>query len=160
MLGMEITDSGIEGTGGACSVKGLGLLNIHTRFGKYEKQTKQVEKLVTGNGRILGPIKGEKMKGYEIHMGETEGGVPAFTDDGSVSENGLVLGTYLHGLFENENIRNSLIGYLYNRKGLNYINRIQSDGIEELAGLVEAHLNMKMIYRMFDEASSCKMEER
>lgn len=160
MLGIEITDSGIEGTGRACYVKGLGLLDVRTRFGRYEKQTRQVEKPVTGNGRILGPIKGEKVKGYEIHMGETEGGVPAFTDDGSISENGLVLGTYLHGLFENENIRDSLLSYLYNRKGLNYVNESRSDGIEELAGLVEAHLNMNLIYRMLDEASSGQMEER
>ncbi len=151
MLGGEITDSGIEGTGGACSIKGLGLLNVTTRFGEYEKHTKQVEKCVTGNGKILGSIKGEKVTGYEIHMGETVGGNHAFGDDGSVSENGLVIGTYLHGLFENENIRNSFMGYLYKRKGLTYTDVKMNDCLEELAKFVGEHVDMNLIYRMLEE---------
>lgn len=151
MLGKEIIDSGIEGTGAPCSLKGLGLLNVSTRFGKYEKRTRQVEKLVTGTGRILEPIKGQLITGYEIHMGETVGEEPAFGDDGSVSENGIVIGTYLHGLFENDNFRNSFLGYLYDQKGLTYENKIQSDGIEELAGFIETHVNMDSIYRMLEE---------
>ncbi len=150
MLGDLITDSGIEGTNGACSIKGLGLLMVSTRFGKYEKQTKQTEKIVTGNGMILSPIRGEKIKGYEIHMGETEGGKAAFGDDGAVSENGLVIGTYLHGIFENENLRKSFLGYLYNRKGLTYVERNHSDGIEELARYIEAHINMNLIYSILE----------
>ncbi len=150
MLGEEINDSGIEGTGGVCSINGLGLLDVSTRFSGYEKQTKQVEKPVTGDGRILGQIKGEKVRGYEIHMGKTYGGEPAFGDDGSVSRDGLVIGTYLHGLFENENIRNSFLGYLYKRKGLTYSNEIMSDGIEELAKLVEAHVDMKSVYKIME----------
>ncbi len=151
MLGGEITDSGIEGTGGACSIKGLCLLNVTTRFGKYEKHTRQVEKCVTGNGKILGSIKGEKVTGYEIHMGESAGGEPAFGDDGSVSENGLVIGTYLHGLFENENIRNSFMGYLYKRKGLTYTDVKMNDCLEELAKFVGEHVDMNLIYRMLEE---------
>src|SRR5660398_193092 len=108
MLGTEIIDSGIEGTEGACTIKGLGLLDVSTRFAKYEKKTRQVEKIVTGNGKILSAIKGQSVTGYEIHTGETQADVPAFGDDGSVSENGLVIGTYLHGLFDNDNFRNSL----------------------------------------------------
>jgi adenosylcobyric acid synthase len=167
MLGREIMDSGIEGSCGACSINGLGLLDVSTRFGMYEKQTRQVEKPVTGGGAILSPIKGEKVRGYEIHMGETlinpskknedirvyqsEGGEPAFGDDGSVSENGLVIGTYLHGLFENGNIRNSFLGYLYKRRGLTYTDEKMGDSIEELAKFVEAHVDMNLIYRIFDE---------
>ncbi len=150
MLGEEITDSGIEGTGGACSIKGLGLLDVSTRFGRYEKETKQAEKIVSGNGCILGPLKGEKVRGYEIHMGKSEGGETAFGDDGSVSENGLVIGTYLHGLFENENIRNSFMDYLYKRRGLTYNGENHSDGIEELAGFVEANLDMDLIHRILE----------
>ena len=151
MLGNEIIDSGIEGSGGACSIKGLGLLNVSTRFGKYEKQIRQVEKPVTGNGQILGPIKEQRVTGYEIHMGETKGEAHAFGDDGSVSENGIVIGTYLHGLFENDNFRNSFLSYLYNQKGLIYENKIHRDGIEELAAIIMSHVNMDSIYRMLEE---------
>lgn len=150
MLGDLITDSGIEGTNGACSIKGLGLLGVSTRFGKYEKQTKQTEKIVTGNGMILSPIRGEKIKGYEIHMGETDGGKAAFGDDGAVSESGLVIGTYLHGIFENENLRKAFLSYLYNRKGLTYVEGNRSDGIEELARYIEAYINMNLIYSILE----------
>jgi adenosylcobyric acid synthase len=151
MLGNEIIDTGIEGTDGACIIKGLGLLDVSTRFAKYEKKTQQVEKHITGNGRILGAIKGQSVTGYEIHMGETQGGESAFGDDGSVSENGLVIGTYLHGLFENDNFRNSFLGYLYTKKGLIYQNKTQNDGIEELAGFIGSHLNIKLITGMLEE---------
>jgi adenosylcobyric acid synthase len=150
MLGESIMDSGIEGTNGACSIKGLGLLGVSTSFGKYEKQTKQSEKIVTGKGGILSPIRGERIRGYEIHMGETDGGKSAFGDDGCESENGLVIGTYLHGIFENENLRKSFLGYLYNRKGLTYVEGTRSDGIEELARYIEANINMNLIYSILE----------
>lgn len=147
MLGREVVDSGIEGTGGEVSIKGIGLLDVSTSFREYKKYTKQVEKKITGNGMILGPIRGEKVRGYEIHMGETEGGEPAFGDDGCVSNDGLVFGTYLHGLFENENIRNSLLSYLYKKKGLIFRSSKEGDSIEELSKFVEGHLNMDLIYQ-------------
>ncbi len=151
MLGEEITDNGFEGTGGTVSIKGLCLLKASTRFDAYRKQTRQVEKIITGNGSILGPINGEKVWGYEIHMGKTYSENHAFGDDGCVSENGLVIGTYLHGLFENENLRNSFLGYLYKRKGITHTNEKQVDNIEGLARFIEAHVNMELIYNMLEE---------
>ncbi|MCX9073618.1 MAG: cobyric acid synthase, partial [Candidatus Methanoperedens sp.] len=82
MLGTEIVDSGIEGTGGEVSLRGLGLLDVSTRFCEYKKRTEQVEKIITGDGEILGLIKGERVRGYEIHMGETRSNGHAFGDDG------------------------------------------------------------------------------
>ena len=160
MLGEEIIDSGIEGTGGAISVKGLGLLNISTRFCEYKKKTEQVEKRVSGDGAILGQIRNEKVTGYEIHMGETlidpkKGEVgPAFGNDGCVSSNGLIIGTYLHGLFENENIRSSFLGYLYKRKGMIFRSRDEGDSIEELACFVEKNVNMDLIYRRIEDETA------
>ncbi|GFO97844.1 cobyric acid synthase [groundwater metagenome] len=158
MLGEEIIDSGIEGTGGASSVKGLGLLNVSTRFCEYKKKTEQVEKKITGDGDILGQIKGEKVTGYEIHMGETHidhrSGGHAFGDDGCVSTNGLIIGTYLHGLFENENIRNAFLGYLYKRRGMIFRGREEGDSIEELARFVEKNVNMELIYRRIEDEAA------
>lgn len=151
MLGKEIIDRGIEGISGAVSVEGLGLLDVSTCFNEYRKQTKQVEKTIMGKGVILGPVHGEKVRGYEIHMGKTHGGEHAFGNDGCENENGLVFGTYLHGLFENENIRNSFLHYLYERKGIPFRGEEQGDGIEEMARSIEAHLNMELIYNMLEE---------
>jgi adenosylcobyric acid synthase len=125
---------------------------VTTRLLDYKKQTRQVEKPVTGDGAILGQLKCGKVRGYEIHMGETDGGEPAFGDDGSVSENGLVIGTYLHGLFENENIRTSFLGYLYKQKGIIFKNKDDGDSIEELARFIEEHVNMELIYRKIEGA--------
>jgi adenosylcobyric acid synthase len=160
ILGEEIIDSGIEGTGSASSVKGLCLLGVSTRFCQYKKKTEQVEKTITGDGAILGPIKGEKVKGYEIHMGETlinpqNGKLKhAFGDDGYMTMNGLIIGTYLHGLFENENVRNAFLGYLYKRRGMIFKSEESGDSIEELTRFVEKNVNMDMIYRRIEDEAA------
>jgi len=40
----------------------------------------------------------------------------AFGDDGAVSGSGIVIGTYLHGLFDNENFRAAFLDFLRRRK--------------------------------------------
>ncbi|MDO9573659.1 MAG: cobyric acid synthase CobQ, partial [Candidatus Contubernalis sp.] len=39
-------------------------------------------------------------------------------NDGAVGKKGFVFGTYLHGIFDNENFRHSFLKHLYNNKGL------------------------------------------
>ncbi|MDD4498440.1 MAG: cobyric acid synthase CobQ, partial [Methanosarcinaceae archaeon] len=150
MLGKTIYDSGIEG-GVEAEFEGLGLLDIRTRFGKYEKKTVQVTKPVNAHGPILAPINREDVKGYEIHMGETDSKRPVFGDDGAIDEEGLIIGTYLHGLFENANLRNALMKYLYEKKGLEYAAEeivSEDEAYEELAEIVKQHLDMEQIYRI------------
>jgi adenosylcobyric acid synthase len=164
MLGQEIIDCGVEDTVG--TIPGLGLLDAVTRFDLYEKRTVQVKKTVTGGGPILDPIRGQVVTGYEIHMGVTSPrGRKAFEDDGAVSECGMVIGTYLHGLFENENFRNAFLDYLRCRKGLGDgmgspnkaeigARAVKGDGFEQLAAAVEANLDMAKIWRMVGLDSS------
>jgi len=74
MLGREVIDSGIESTQSVSrTIKGLGLLNAATKFEQYGKKTEQVERVIKGRGPILGRLRGEKVSGYEIHMGVTHG---------------------------------------------------------------------------------------
>lgn len=151
MLGREIIDCGIEDTVG--TVPGLGLLDAVTRFDLYEKRTMQVRKMVTGGGPILETIRGQEVAGYEIHMGVTNPkSDAAFGDDGAVAENGLVIGTYLHGIFENENFRNAFLDYLYRRRNLirTPATSSQGDGYGVLTKAVEANLDMKKIWMMLD----------
>jgi len=148
MLGKTIVDSGIE-NGEALQVTGLGLLDIATTFDAYEKTTTQVTKTVTGGGAILETIKGETVNGYKIHMGKTESSSPVFGDDGCIDDSGLVIGTYLHGLFENENVRRALVSHLLEKKGLTYqppVGDLEGDAYQELAEVVRRHLDMKRIY--------------
>jgi adenosylcobyric acid synthase len=154
MLGNEIIDTGIEGGNGKYS--GFGLLDIITRFDGYQKTTVQVER----EAAPVSPILSEMgcVRGYEIHMGETlsDGAARAFEGEGAVSDDGLVFGTYMHGLFVNENAIDALLSYLYRKKGLAYSpNAIgPCDGrdcspYDTLADHYERHLDMDYIVSFF-----------
>lgn len=110
MLGRELIDLGVEH--GVERVRGLGLLDAETRFEEYKKKTVQVSKKVTGDAEIIRSIKGEIVWGYEIHKGVTSSKKPIFEDDGCQSDDGMCWGTYLHGLFWNENLLNAVEKYL------------------------------------------------
>lgn len=109
ILGRELIDDlGVESVG-ATSADGLNLLSVVTHFAP-EKQTHQVC-LELANGAVL--------KGYEIHVGDSQldEGVEAFgvitqrgdkavhVLDGAVRGDKNVWGTYLHGVFDNDDFR-------------------------------------------------------
>lgn len=165
MMGREIIDCGVEDTEGRLC--GLGLLNATTRFDRYEKRTAQVNKPVTGNGPILERLRGQEVTGYEIHTGQTDSLDPAaFGDDGAVAENGLVMGTYLHGIFDNQNFRDAFLDFLYERKnpagrgpalgaGRAEERPLRAEGqrgsgYSELAEAVRSHLDMEKIWGMLN----------
>jgi len=107
MLGERITNASVEGTGTEDVVDGVGLLPVETRFSR-DKRVRQVQLEATGAGPIdgaTGPV-----TGYEIHMGRTTrtAAVARPLEAGSAAT-GSVLGTYLHGLFENESVREAFL---------------------------------------------------
>jgi adenosylcobyric acid synthase len=102
MLGEQITNAAIEGTGEGDTVRGFDLLPVKTKFSQ-EKQVRQATVAVTGTGPIDG-VTGT-VSGFEIHMGRTTHLTPLNRPLGNRSAaTESVLGTYLHGLFENESI--------------------------------------------------------
>jgi len=145
MLGKSLVDSGFES--GAGTYKGLGLLDCVTRFASYEKNTLQVKRRACPIPPILSAM-GE-VTGYEIHMGITESGMnrEALEGDGRVSDDGLVFGTYLHGLFLNPSAANALLSYLFEKKGLPFtpIPAEETDPYDVLADLFEEHVDMDAI---------------
>lgn len=95
MLGRTVADPlGLEGPAG--SVAGLGLLAVDTVLGG-DKMLRDVR----------GVARGAAFEGYEMHLGATIGpdtarAVAHYDDgrhDGATSADGLVAGTYVHGLF-------------------------------------------------------------
>jgi adenosylcobyric acid synthase len=150
MLGTEIVDSGIESRPG--QYKGLGLLDVVTRFGEYRKSTRQTSHRARPVAPILSGM--GTVRGYEIHMGETErtGSLEAFEGEGSVSADGLVIGTYMHGLFQNPSAVHALLSYLYQTKGIPYYPS-QTEGpdpLEACAQWFEQYVDMSAILPFFN----------
>ncbi len=125
MLGLTLADpAGAEGPPG--TTRGLGLLDVETVF-TPAKQTVPVEGRLTGE-TFLGST-GTDVGGYELHLGKTRRrGAGPFAElrrepsgervlDGAVSADGLVVGTYVHGLFANGAIRSALLARLGERRG-------------------------------------------
>lgn len=111
MLGERITNAAIEGTGQADIVRGLGLLPIETRFSP-EKRVRRATVEVSGAGPIDGAT--GTVSGYEIHMGRTTQTVSVEQPLGEQSAAvPLVLGTYLHGVFENESVRDAFLDSVF-----------------------------------------------
>ena len=130
MLGRSILDAGaVESV--VPHMRGLGLLPVVTRFEKM-KVTAQVRAHPAAPCFLTqGLSRDDALDGYEIHMGGVEldaGAVAPFAIerrnapshgllDGAVSAEGAVVGTMLHGLFENESVREALLRYLWARRG-------------------------------------------
>jgi adenosylcobyric acid synthase len=151
VLGKTLIDEGFESAAG--TYEGLGLLDCVTRFTSYSKNTTQVKReaclvppILTAMGTVTG---------YEIHMGVTGEGTDgeAFGGDGRVSADGLVFGTYMHGLFLNPSAVNALLTYLYGKKGLPFTSIITGgdDPYDTLAAMFEQHVNMAAIIALLTE---------
>ena len=144
--------------------KGLGLLQTSTTFLR-EKSTHQVKGRVTNGRGLLGGCRGEQVTAYEIHMGishgeglrrpfivETRSGERVDLPDGAQDDEGLTLGTYLHGLFHNRTVRRSMLEYVARRKGVILPGAGEevepSAEYDKLAALVREHLDMELVYRV------------
>jgi adenosylcobyric acid synthase len=160
MLGRELRDPhGVESS--EAFQPGLGLLDVVTRFTK-EKATYQAKAKVVAETPYL--KRGETLTGYEIHMGITESSSSLFelsrrsgvaVHDGVASEDGLVFGTYLHGLFDNAPFTRNLLNFARKRKGLAEIYPPQVDVATErqreydrLAEIVRNNVDVDRIYEI------------
>jgi len=159
MLGRKIYDPfGIESN--HKEVKGLGFLDIETTFEKI-KITSQVEAELINNGAFgIEPIDC-RLRGYEIHMGRTTGNVSLFNLfrvtphtstpilDGAIKGN--VWGTYIHGIFDNDRFRRSLINSLRVKWGLKKIedvanySKLRDNALDIWAKILKENIDIKFI---------------
>ena len=143
ILGKQLHDpNGIEGPAG--SSKGLGLLDIETTL-EPQKQLTRVDGHFTWDN--------SEVSGYEIHMGISKG--PALNHpsvqlndkvDGAISDDGQIIGTYLHGLFDKESALNSLLNWagLKNIKNLDYEN-LREQELNRLADEIEKNIDIRLL---------------
>ncbi|MGU5527272.1 cobyric acid synthase [Aeromonas caviae] len=168
MLGRRLID-GVES--GIDEMPGLGLLDCETVFAR-EKVTTQVQATVVSQAHgLLAGCTGLAVEGYEIHMGETEraAGVTPFTrlsrrnraevsiEEGAISQDGLVAGTYIHGIFDAPHFTRALLNTLRQRKGLAPIegepfdyHAFKNEQFDQLAAAMRQHLDMTAIYRIIE----------
>jgi cobyric acid synthase len=151
ILGARLLDPHrLESTTGQ-PITGLGLLPL-THTLAETKTLVQAEALHIPSGLSL--------KGYEIHHGKiNETGLKPCVNRfdgkplGAASENGLVWGSYLHGIFDDDRFRRWFLDSLRTRKGLEPLVGIQAvydlePALDRLASEVRANMDIKQIYRM------------
>ncbi|MEM9650510.1 MAG: cobyric acid synthase [Actinomycetota bacterium] len=141
LLGRTIEDpDGVEGP--PQRVAGLGLLDVHTVL-TGEKVTRPV------TGRHVGSD--TEIAGYEIHVGRTDGpdtkrpwlqleDGPA----GATSADGLVAGSYLHGIFSSDGFRAAYLSAVADggRFGASSYEQAVDDALDEWADQLESELDL------------------
>lgn len=119
MLGSSVRDSGgLEGGG---RIQGLGLLPISTELAS-DKVTRRAEAKLLASELFGQDMMCNTANGYEIHLGLTEyqpGAKPLLqlrregqhqaVMDGATSADGRIIGTYLHGLFDDDEFRHAFL---------------------------------------------------
>jgi adenosylcobyric acid synthase len=152
MLGASLADpNGVEGEPGERA--GLGLLTVRTVFAAA-KATRQVRGEVAVQDGFFGCLASLPLAGYEIHLGRTSGALAPFArlgslPDGAVSPDGLVAGTYVHGLFHNDAIRQRLVGALARRRGIVLGDAAPgADPYDRLADAVAAHVDLARLFAL------------
>lgn len=169
MLGTHIFDPyGFESK--TPIVSGLGLLPLATTF-TSAKQTVRAQGYILPSHGLFAGARNLVCLGYEIHMGQTtlaESAEPLFAEpllhltqrgdfatditDGAVDASGWIAGTYLHGLFDNDALRQALLHSLAARRSIfrttesTCFDRLTA--YDRLAQVVREHLDMKQIYQI------------
>ena len=142
MLGNVIHDpQGLEGPPG--SAAGLGLLDVETTLlpHKTVQPTHAKHK-----------ASGMSINAFEIHLGETTGedcsrpfAETPKGNDGAISKDGRIMGTYLHGCFSSDPFRRAFLASIGGGKSnLAYDDTVEST-LDELAVHLEAHLDVERL---------------
>ncbi|WP_421362018.1 cobyric acid synthase [Agrobacterium rosae] len=142
MLGNTVADpEGIEGVN--LTVDGLGFLNVDTVLTRDKR-------LISVTGQSFDGI---SFSGYEMHVGVTEGPDVArpFSNignhtEGAISVDGRVYGTYIHGLFADDNQRSAWLKRLGSESStLNYEEQVDAV-LDRLADHMERHLDLDALW--------------
>ena len=161
MLGQRVLDpNGIESA--VKEATGLGLLPVETEM-LPEKETHQALAYLDEGGLRIAPDCSGVVSGYEIHMGRTthlgtprpfarifrRGETYDTVEDGTVSDNGRIFGTYLHGIFDNEHFREIYLNGIRQEKGMPLRRKCHSvplhDPFDQFAEHLRQHLDIKQL---------------
>lgn len=161
ILGKELHDPEHVEHGG--DMRGLGLLDTSTVFQGGKTRTR-IHGCIREGQNLYG-LENRQLEGYEIHMGATTnlgGAVPMIEledgrTDAYMTPDGRIWGSYLHGIFDNEDLVFGLVHDIMREKGINpgenHLSVAEYKEIQynKLADLIRNNLDMDQIYRiLFD----------
>ena len=180
MLGQKICDpfqieSGLE------EISGLGLIETETILEK-EKVTTQYENLISKNwalensetetDKIFSGFENMKIKGYEIHQGysyfvgekscqkfvNNSSGSQKSEDENNAALKGVIkrniIGTYIHGIFDNSEFTNHFLNTVRKQKGIDEIkenfsfSEYKNREYDKLAKVLRENLDIDKIYEI------------
>ena len=149
MVGEKIFDP-LKTESNHVELDGLKLLPIETKF-NVEKFTRQVT-LDKVDFDFLGEkICAENLSGYEIHSGVTS------NLDGKILVRENIFGTYVHGIFDNDNFRRQILNAVRLKKNLPPLASIRNlraekqKSYDRLAKIVSESLNMNLLKKIIDD---------
>ncbi|MBQ3761411.1 MAG: cobyric acid synthase [Clostridia bacterium] len=160
MLGRKLCDPG-HSESNVPSLAGMDLLDMEVVF-EPEKKTVQSTGTVCAKSGWLSELNGTLLDGYEIHAGRSVFGkdcAPWLTirgeTDGVCNAEGNVLGTYLHGLFDDGRFFSALAAFVRKGKGVCdpqsaflTMDEFREREFDRIADIVRASLDMDAIYRI------------
>ncbi|CAH1217594.1 Cobyric acid synthase [Paenibacillus auburnensis] len=170
MLGRKLLDPDAVESAEPGESEGLGYLPLSTAFLQHKTTVRVNGVLADGHPLQLSGIPASAantaVSGYEIHMGSTMNLEPAAVRslfrlegaDGQVqlegwgSPDGKIWGTYLHGLFHNDELRRSWLDGIRKAKGLTPLAAtfssaaLREQEFDRLAASVRENLDMEAVY--------------
>jgi len=162
MLGRKVSDP-VKAESDTAEAEGLGLLEMDTVF-EAEKITSQVKGKVEADTGMLAGMKGVEVTGYEIHMGRSRGqksgfvfkvtssvNTPASYSEGGINRTGTVFGSYIHGLFNNDEFTRRMVNNLCSLRNLPLPGGAALDrgkAYDDLAATVRRSIDMEKLYEI------------
>ena len=150
MLGRHISDPEQVEAAGVTEIDGMGLLPLETLF-QGEKVQTQTNGVFSGVAGLLSELNGKRYAGYEIHMGRSE------EARGALFSMGNVYGSYVHGIFDEQEVADTILKALCTKKGVSFesLGTFDARAYKErqydlLADAVRAGLDMPLIYRILN----------
>ncbi|MBW5448013.1 cobyric acid synthase [Cohnella sp. CFH 77786] len=174
MMGQRLLDPG-RTESDVAELRGLGIFPLETVFAP-DKTTERVSGRVAA-GPAVGFPPDAPIEGYEIHMGQTsclKPALPAFRirptrlpetpesyhEDGTVTEDGRIWGTYIHGVFHNDRFRRGWLNEVRRGKGMAVsdvsfsFQALRERSFDRLADHVRRHVDMTRIYEIMERGTN------
>lgn len=167
MLGETLSDPYTVEEGG--DMRGMGLLPMDTVFAGEKTRTRVLGRFGKIEG-ILDGLSDTELEGYEIHMGvstpkedvsflthiyDSNCSDSRLKSEGAYKEN--VYGSYIHGIFDKDNVAREIIRSLAKKKGISmdHLKNMDYASYKEtqydlLAAILREHLDMEKIYEILE----------